>query len=508
MSKKLIITLAAVIGILTTLIVPTTASADPAIHDVWPGQSIQDAVKAANLGDTILVHAGTYHQSVFIPKPGITLQGESGTILDGNYPSDPDTFLGTAAIILSGSGITVEGLTIKHFNKEEPGDLKPKLGTGISLMPSATDCYIRNNHIKIGLIGIKIGGQNNRVESNYMKGMLVSSISIVPSANGNLVQYNIGQHANTGAGIQVMGSGGNQILENEISGTAINGIALVDCPSNIVNNNHVSDSGHNGIMLLNANNNAVEGNHISNSGFNGIAVQDGAADNVVTGNHVTNSGIEDGGGIMLQNADDNLVSDNQVTYSTGPGISIEGTGNRVLANRITDIQNQGIAVFTIAEGNVVYDNRISSTQTGIGVGGSNNEIVENKVTGSASDGITIFPSASNNLVLGNKVTGSGEGGIVMHSSSFNEIADNHVTVSGLDGIVMIGASSGNYVRDNYVSDSNENGIAAIKGASGNEIRENHVMKSAIFDLFDENYPPLVTNLWQNNKYETSNFPIP
>jgi nitrous oxidase accessory protein NosD len=56
------------------LAVPASA----ATIEVFPGDSIQEAVHNAAPGDTILVHAGTYNESVSIHKDDITIQGEGG----------------------------------------------------------------------------------------------------------------------------------------------------------------------------------------------------------------------------------------------------------------------------------------------------------------------------------------------------------------------------------------------------------------------------------------------
>ncbi|MEU0970316.1 right-handed parallel beta-helix repeat-containing protein [Streptomyces sp. NPDC005917] len=42
---------------------------------VYPGESIQKAVNAAGSGDTVLLQAGTYHESVKMTTPGLTLRG-------------------------------------------------------------------------------------------------------------------------------------------------------------------------------------------------------------------------------------------------------------------------------------------------------------------------------------------------------------------------------------------------------------------------------------------------
>jgi len=76
--------LASAVGGAALLAFPATGMADTI--DVFPGQSIQHAVRQANRGDTVRVHEGVYRQSVAIKKNGLTLKGagsdlDSGTVI-------------------------------------------------------------------------------------------------------------------------------------------------------------------------------------------------------------------------------------------------------------------------------------------------------------------------------------------------------------------------------------------------------------------------------------------
>ena len=62
-----------------TLVSPTSAIANT--HHVHPGDSIQAAVDAASPGDTIMVRAGTYRESVRIQTDGLTLRTEGNVTL-------------------------------------------------------------------------------------------------------------------------------------------------------------------------------------------------------------------------------------------------------------------------------------------------------------------------------------------------------------------------------------------------------------------------------------------
>ncbi|MEU9314006.1 right-handed parallel beta-helix repeat-containing protein [Streptomyces sp. NPDC048256] len=78
------------------------------IHVVHPGESIQKAVDAAQPGDTVLLTYGTYHESVDVSTPGLTLRGVGrGTVLE------PEAGASTGTAPSTGSGAAKTGKTGK-----------------------------------------------------------------------------------------------------------------------------------------------------------------------------------------------------------------------------------------------------------------------------------------------------------------------------------------------------------------------------------------------------------
>ncbi|WP_405631240.1 right-handed parallel beta-helix repeat-containing protein [Streptomyces sp. NBC_00016] len=81
------------------------------IHVVHPGESIQKAVDAAQPGDTVLLTYGTYHESVDVSTPGLTLRGVGrGTVLE------PEAGASTSTTPSTGSGASKTGKTGKAAN--------------------------------------------------------------------------------------------------------------------------------------------------------------------------------------------------------------------------------------------------------------------------------------------------------------------------------------------------------------------------------------------------------
>ncbi|MFE0929398.1 nitrous oxide reductase family maturation protein NosD [Streptomyces mutabilis] len=75
MKKCHVVYLVCTAAMIGTGIGAAPASAGHTTHVVHPGESIQKAVDAARSGDTVLLTPGTYHESVKVSTPGLTLRG-------------------------------------------------------------------------------------------------------------------------------------------------------------------------------------------------------------------------------------------------------------------------------------------------------------------------------------------------------------------------------------------------------------------------------------------------
>ena len=206
--------------------------------------SIQTAINAANPGDTIEVHSGTYYENVNVNKP-VILKGENKSaempVVDaGNMGS---------VITLSADGVTVVGLNVTNSGNNLPGEVQG---------------------------GIRVISDNNTIVGNdvsYNKNGIVLRYS-----NNSIIKYNTVCN-NKGHGILLYSCNRNVILGNNAS-----------------NNNHDGRYYGNGICIdTRSNNNTIEGNNAHQNGDDGILISSSRDNNVVE-NNVSGNGA---GGIHL-----------------------------------------------------------------------------------------------------------------------------------------------------------------------------------------------------------------
>ncbi len=281
---------AVVIGTLSAsfaMAVPASAGAIV----VAPGESIYEAVLAAQPGDTIQLQAGVYEDVVSIKTNGITIQGAGsgadGTILHPPAELPGRCFGGAAGICVLGSrttGTPVEGVTV----------------TGVRAEGFAA----------FGLVAFLASGTT--FESN-------ASVD-----NG---EY----------GIAAFESSGTSMLNNEVSGNAEAGLYVGDSPHAraTLTGNLVHDNGQFGIFLRDSRHGTVSGNTVTGNCL-GIGVLE------------TPSPVHPGAYLIA----DNTISDNTAFCPgsaeegsppiTGIGVGIIGgrkvtvTGNTIEGNRASE----------------------------------------------------------------------------------------------------------------------------------------------------------------------------
>jgi len=188
-------------------IAPPAASATIWYVDDIPGGSppedfttIQEAVDAAQPGDTVFVWNGTYYEDVEITKT-INLTGESrdSTIING-----------------SGNGWCVYSHNADYINIS--GFTMENSSTGLSLAYS-------NNSL---IIGNKVIKNKNGIALNYV--------------NESRVINNIASNSTNDQGIHLYQSTNIEVDNNICDSNAVNGIYLQDSQKNLITNNNCSNN--------------------------------------------------------------------------------------------------------------------------------------------------------------------------------------------------------------------------------------------------------------------------
>lgn len=249
--------------------------------NVKDGESIQEAVNKAEPGDVILIHPGTYKESVYIDKDDITLRG---VVVDGEWPVMEGEGKLNDAVLYSGNGVTVEWLTIQHYK-------------GNAIMGQAGNNYVirYNRVIDTGVYGIFPQlGKNGLVEYNTLSG--IEDAAIYVGMCDNVVVRNNEVFENV-AGIEIENTR-HAIVENNYAHNNTAGLLVFITPglpikttydvilrNNFVVNNNTENFGEPGslvgkvpkgigVVIMAADDVIIEGNQISGNQTAGIVVTD------------------------------------------------------------------------------------------------------------------------------------------------------------------------------------------------------------------------------------------
>ena len=235
-------------GTFTVALKPAFATSEPntiTVPDDYP--RIQDAVTAANSGDTIIVKAGTYNEMWVSVDKQLSLVGENQKSIV--------YFSGAVGFIVTADNAHISGFTM--MSKEA---LK---GYAIS-MSSVTGCIIEDNSLEDNLVGISVTG----------------------SSSGNTISGNILNHNERS--IELFNSPSNTISDNNITSALVSAISLDESSGNTVSGNSISDltDGMGALMLWASSNNVISRNVLY--GGNPMFLL-GSSDNVISNNFVVDS---------------------------------------------------------------------------------------------------------------------------------------------------------------------------------------------------------------------------
>ena len=261
------------------------------VIEVRNGESIQQAVTKAAPGDLIRVYPGTYKETVYIDKDGITIQG---VIIKDEWPTLEGDKKLNDAFLYSGNNFTVENFRIQNFK-----------GNGI-MGQGGNNYVLRNNWIiNAGVYGIfPEFGTNGLIEHNILTGIEDAAIYVGMCDNID-VRHN--QVYGNVAGIEIENSR-HALVEDNYTYDNAGGILAFITP---------------GLPVKTAYDIIIRNNYVLNNNH----VNFGAAGSIV-------SQLPAGSGVIVMAADDVIIENNFISGNNNSGITI--TDHKYGANLSND----------------------------------------------------------------------------------------------------------------------------------------------------------------------------
>jgi len=302
--------------------------------------SIQQAVDAANEGQTVFVKEGTYHESVIITKPlSLIGENEEATKIVGSWR------LNGTAVLVRHNNVTISGFTIESVRNSVSC-------RGVHLL-QVRFCKVSNCIFQLNYVGVWLyEASGNIIEKNHINGMdsLAYSNGIyLKNSHNNIIQENTIEEYEYGYGILLSSSTKNKLNTNLLS----NCIGAISFTSS-------------------ADNNTLTNNQITAS----RDFFEDETENLILGSY----------GLKIQSSSNNWANQNTFLNVSNAVQLISSFSNTVENSRIINCINYGIGLANDANNNTILENKISNNKHGIQIARcSNNKLRNNEISGNINN---------------------------------------------------------------------------------------------------------------------------
>ncbi len=253
--------------------------------------TIQEAINAANPGDTVFVKIGTYIENVVVNK-SLSLVGEdmTTTIINGgqigNVMRVSADNVNVTDFTITMSGVSFHNCGIELDNAENCGVYRNTLVNnldGILLQYSSKNSIIGNN-VTDNDYGIELtySSSNNNITGNYVAHNWFGIR--LDSPNNSITKNNI---TNNNYGIWLTSSS-NSITSNRLTANDFYGIGLASSLNNSMTGNNITSNQFGIGLFWSSNNNTICGNNIADNWDTGIWCREGS-NNIIFHNNFLNN---------------------------------------------------------------------------------------------------------------------------------------------------------------------------------------------------------------------------
>ena len=306
-----------------------TCLASPLWAATWdvpnePG-AIAETLNRAATGDTLVLSPGTYSETLTLER-AVTLDGQGQATIDGQGQG--------SVITITGSGITVTGLTIIGS-----GSAHEEIDSGVKLTKTARDAQVTDNRLLGDLYGVDVhGGRDTLVARNVIEGRRDKQMN----ARGN--------------GVYVWNAPGTIIAENDVR-WGRDGIFVNTSKRNIFRDNLFRDLRF-AVHYMYANNSEVRGN-VSIGNHLGYAIM--FSKGVKITNNVSLNDRDHG--VMLNYTNGGEISGNVVRGSDGKCTFLYNSHNNDFTGNWFEGCDIGIHFTAGSEGNRIVGNAFVANRT-------------------------------------------------------------------------------------------------------------------------------------------------
>ncbi len=297
-------------------------------------KTIQEGLKIAASGDTLLVDTGNYHEKNIIIEKPIFLIGKNYPVLDGDHKYE--------VISIKANGVVVDGFKVIHSGISSIEDY-----AGIKIY-SSRDVVIRNNILEDTFFGIYTQhGINCTIEKN------------------TLISYRK-EEQQSGNGIHCWKADSMRIIANNITGHR-DGIYFEFVTNSIIWRNISEKNLRYGLHFMFSNNDAYISNVFKNNGA-GVAVMFSNHVKMIHNYFEENWG--DGAyGLLLKEISDSYIETNHFVKNTA-GIFMEGASRIQVEKNIFEANGWAMKIQASCMDVTVKNNNFKGNTFDVGTNGS------------------------------------------------------------------------------------------------------------------------------------------